>query len=292
MNDSSFRFVDAHVHFYDMQHPTLHYRHWQPDEDHPVLGAQTRTLGQRNYLAEDYLAETQPHGTVKCVHVQAAIGSPDPVDETEWLQEAHDRTGAPSAIVGYVDLRRPDAEKEIERHRAFPAFKGIRDFSRGDYLVAEDFRRGFSLLGKYGLVSSIGAQWQEMEKVVDLARANPDTTIVLDHTGLPQQRTDEYFRQWRSGMVKAAQADNVICKISGLGIADNAWTLERIRPYVETAIDLFGCTRALFATNWPIDSLWSDYATVVNAYREITAALSVTETEALFAGTTERIYGI
>ena len=275
-----------------MQHPTLHYGHWQPDEDHPVLGAQTRTLGQRNYLAEDYLAETRPHGTVKCVHVQAAIGSPDPVDETEWLQEAHDRTGAPNAIVGYVDLRHPAAEKEIERHRASCAFKGIRDFSSGDCLVADDFRRGFSLLGKYGLIASVAAKWQDMEHVVDLARANPATTIVLDHTGLPQERTDEYFQQWRGGMAVAAQADNVICKISGLGMADNPWTKERIRPYVESVIELFGSERALFATNWPIDSLWSDYATLVNAYREIAASLSATETEALFAGNTERIYRI
>ena len=33
INDD-FLFADAHVHFYDMNHPTLHYGHWQPDEDH------------------------------------------------------------------------------------------------------------------------------------------------------------------------------------------------------------------------------------------------------------------
>ena len=68
----------------------------------------------------------------------------------------------------------------------------------------------------------------------------------------------------------AAAADNIICKISGLGMADNEWTQETITPYVETCIELFGCDRALFTTNWPIDSLWSDYATLVAAYRSIT----------------------
>ena len=290
--EESFRFVDAHVHFYDMTHPTLHYGHWQPDEDHPTLGAQTRKLGERNYLAEDYLAESRPHGTVKCVHVQAAIGSQDPVEETRWLAAAHARTGAPNAIVAYVDLRRSDAAREIQRHLQYPGFKGIRDYSHGDYLVSGDFQKGFALLGKHGLVSSIAAQWQDMEKVVNLARKYPDVVIVLDHTGLPQERTQAYFQQWRGGMAVAASAQNVICKISGLGMSDNHWTTASITAYVETCIELFGCDRALFATNWPVDSLWSDYGRVVDAYRSITSAYSAAEREALFAGNTERIYGI
>jgi predicted TIM-barrel fold metal-dependent hydrolase len=292
MSDTPFRFVDAHVHFYDMHHPTLHYAHWQPDEDHPVLGAQTRKLGQRNYLAEDFLHDSRQHGTVKSVHVQAAIGSKDPVDETEWLQAAHARTGAPDAIVGYVDLGAPNAQTEIERHLQYPGFKGIRDFSQGDYLVSDDYRRGFAHLGKHGLVASIAAPWQDMEKVADLAKAHPDTTLLLDHTGLPMARTDAYFQDWRRGMAFAAEAENVFCKISGLGMFDNQWTAASIRPYVEASIELFGTARSLFATNWPIDSLWSDYGSVVDAYREITAAYSAAETEALFAANSERLYGI
>ena len=71
-----------------MRHPKLYYAHWQPDQDHPILGSQTRRLGERNYLAEDFVREASPHGMVKAVHIQAAIGSEDPVVETQWLQEA------------------------------------------------------------------------------------------------------------------------------------------------------------------------------------------------------------
>lgn len=293
-SDAPFRFVDAHVHFYDMGHPTLHYAHWQPDEDHPTLGAQTRKLGQRNYLAEDFLRESAPHGTKKCVHVQAALGSKDPVEETRWLQAAKERTGAPSSIVGYVDLSAGNAETELERHLQYPSFKGVRDFGagEGDYLVSDDFQRGFGLLGQRDLVSSIAAQWHEMTKVVELAARFPDTTIVLDHAGLPQQRTPEYYEQWRAGMAVAAAAENVICKISGLGMFDQTWTVDSIRPYVETIIELFGPTRALFATNWPIDSLWSSYGAVVEAYRQITASLTAAERHDLFVATTERLYGL
>ena len=87
-------FVDAHVHFYDMQHPELVYDHWKPGEPHPTLGWQIQKLAERNYVAEDYIAETRNANVVKAVHVQAAIGSKDPVKETEWLQEAAGRTGS------------------------------------------------------------------------------------------------------------------------------------------------------------------------------------------------------
>ena len=285
-------FVDAHVHFYDMSHPELFYAHWQPDEDHPVLGAQTRKLAERNWLAEDFIAVSRDSNVTKAVHVQAAIGSPDPVTETEWLQEAADRTGFPHAIVAYADLREPGVEAVLERHCEFPNMKGVRDFSYGDYLVAPDFHRGYALMEKYDLIASIAAQWQDMEKLRDLAARFPNTVIVLDHAGGPTERTPEYFDNWKRGMQTAAEAENVICKISGLGMGDHNWTVDSISPYVLHCIETFGVERSLFATNWPVDSLWSDYDTIVSAYDEITADFTHTERHAMFSANTERLYGI
>ena len=285
-------FVDAHVHFYDMGHPELFYAHWQPDEDHPVLGAQTRKLAARNWLAEDFIAVSRDSNVTKAVHVQAAIGSPDPVTETEWLQEAADRTGFPHAIVAYADLRGPGVEAVLERHCESPNMKGVRDFSYGDYLVAPDFHRGYALMEKYDLIASIAAQWPDMEKLRDLAARFPNTVIVLDHAGGPMERTPEYFSDWKQGMQTAAQAENIICKISGLGMGDHNWTVDSIRPYVLHCIETFGVDRSLFATNWPVDSLWSDYDTIVSAYDEITADFTASERQALFSANTERLYRI
>ena len=285
-------FVDAHVHYYDMQHPDLHYAHWQPDVVHPTLGTQPRKLAERNWLAEDFIALTRDSNVTKAVHVQAAIGSADPVKETEWLQDAADRTGFPQAIVAYADLRDPDVERTLERHCQFPNMRGIRDFSHGDFLVSPDFRRGHALLEKYGLASSIAAEWQDMEKLRDLASAFPNVPIVLDHAGLPTERSPKYFQNWREGMRTAAQADNVICKISGLGMADNHWTTDSIRPYVLTCIETFGVQRSLFATNWPVDSLWSGYGDIVSAYDEITRDFSEDERARLFSRNAERLYRI
>ena len=117
-------FVDSHVHFYDLQHPELVYGHWQPGVPHRTLGWQLQKLAERNYIAEDYIAETRNANVTKAVHVQAAIGSPDPVTETEWLQEAADRTGFPHGIVAYADLRDPGVEAVLERHCESPNMRG------------------------------------------------------------------------------------------------------------------------------------------------------------------------
>ena len=285
-------FVDAHVHFYDMQHPELFYAHWQPDVVHPSLGTLPRKLAQRNWLAEDFIEVSSASNVTKAVHVQAAIGSEDPVKETEWLQEAADRTGFPQAIVAYADLRDPDVEAMLERHCEYENMGGIRDFSYGDYLVEPDFHRGYALLEKYNLVASIAAQWRDMEKLVALASKFPNIPIVIDHAGVPAERTPEYFENWKSGMQTAAGAENIICKISGLGMADHDWTVDSIRPYVLHCIEAFGVERSLFATNWPVDSLFSAYDTIVSAYDEITADFSEGERRALFSGNTEGVYRI
>ena len=285
-------FVDAHVHFYDMRHPELFYAHWQPDVVHPSLGTLPRKLAERNWLAEDFIELTRESNVTKVVHVQAAIGSKDPVKETEWLQEAAERTGFPQAIVAYADLRDPDVEATLERHCEFPNMRGVRDFSYGDYLVEPDFHRGYALLEKYDLAASVAAQWQDMDKLAALAEKFPNITIVIDHAGIPSERSPEYFENWKRGMLAAAAADNIICKISGLGMGDNDWTAGSIRPYVLHCIETFGVERSLFATNWPVDSLFSDYEAIVDAYDEITADFSEGERMALFSGNAERIYGI
>ena len=275
-----------HVHFYDMRHPELFYAHWQPGVPHPILGWQIQKL------AEDYIAETRNANVTKAVHAQAAIGSKDPVKETEWLQEAADRTGFPHGIIAYADLRDPIVEGVLERHCEYPNMRGIRDFSYGDYLVEPDFHRGFALLEKYNLVSSINARWQDMEKLRNLAARFPNIIIVVDHTGAPEERSEEYFKKWKRGMAMAAEAGNIRWKISGLGMGDNNWTVASIRPYVLESIETFGVDRCFFATNWPVDWLWSSYDVVVDAYTEIVADFGHDEQVAMFSKNAEQLYRI
>ena len=285
-------FVDTHFHLWDLDNPDLHYEEFQPEYGHPVIGEVWDRLKGSNYLIDDFIAETRDSNVTKAVHVQAALGIPEPVNESAWLQEFANRTGFPQAIVAYSNLKDPNVEEQLARHVEYPNVKGIRDFSDGDYLVDPDFHRGYALLEKFDLASSVDVKWEDMGKLRDLARKFPSIVPVLDHCGFPTSRTDEYFQNWKKGLQSLAEAKNVVCKISGLGMADQSWTVESIRPWVMTCIEAFSPDRCIFATNWPVDKLFSKYGAVIDAYTEIISGFSRDEQVAMFSGNAERLYGI
>jgi predicted TIM-barrel fold metal-dependent hydrolase len=284
-------FVDTHVHYIDLKDPKLHYAWLQPDSVHPVLG-DIDGLKVLKYTADHYIAETRFQNVSKCVHVQAALGIADPVEETRWLQEQADRTGFPHGIVANCDLAGPGAEETIERHLQYANVRGIRDFGQGDYLVDETWQKGYGLLGKHGLVFCLDLVPDDLPKVRALADAYPDVVLCIDHAGFPRRRDDAYFAMWQRGMREAAGAPNTVVKISGLGMCDPRWTVESIRPWVEGCIEAFGVERSFFGTNWPVDRLFSSYGDVVDAYAEIVSGYSEPEQVALFSGNAERIFRI
>src|SRR5256885_4056009 len=119
-------FVDTHIHFWDLGNPKLSYTWLEPEVEHPMLGDHG-AIKSRRYWADDFVAETRFQNVSKAIHVQAALGIEDPVEETRWLQAFADRLGTPEGIVAWVDLASPDAERTIERHTEFPNLRGIRD---------------------------------------------------------------------------------------------------------------------------------------------------------------------
>jgi predicted TIM-barrel fold metal-dependent hydrolase len=284
-------FVDTHVHYWDLKDPSLKYAWLERDWVHPVLG-DIDGLKVLKYMVEQFIAETRFQNVSKCVHVQAAIGIADPVEETRWLQEQADRTGFPHGIVAHCDLASPNAAETLERHMAYPNMRGIRDFGQGDYLVDPAWQKGYGLLAQKDLVFCLDVLPENLGKARELAEAYPDVVLCIDHAGFPRARDTEYFEMWRRGMQEAAGAPNVVCKVSGLGMCDNAWTVDSLRPWVLACIDAFGTDRTFLGTNWPVDRLYSSYGDVLDAYERIIGDLSGPEQEALFSQNAERVFRI
>jgi predicted TIM-barrel fold metal-dependent hydrolase len=283
-------FVDTHVHFYDLGHPTLRWIWLEPGWVHPLLGDIDAIKAQR-FAAEELLAESRFAGVSKVVHVQAALGSPDPVDETRWLSEMAERTGVPHGIVAECHLAAPDAEAVLEQHAAFARVRGIRDFGEGDYLRDPAWQRGYRALARHGFVCCLDSSPETYAAAAELARAVPDVVLCIDHAGFPRARDAAYFEHWRRELAPVAALDNTVVKISGLGMFDHRWTVASIRPWVLACLELFGVHRSFFGTNWPVDRLYSSYPDVVAAYREIVAAeLGADEQAAVLAGNAERIF--
>jgi predicted TIM-barrel fold metal-dependent hydrolase len=284
-------FVDTHVHYWDLKDEDLRYAWLERDWVHPVLG-DIDGLKVLKYMAPEYISETRFQNVSKAVHVQAAIGIDDPVEETRWLQEQADATGFPHGIVAHCDLAGPDAAATLERHLEYPNMRGVRDFGQGDYLVDPAWQRGYGMLGQHGLVFCLDVETDNMGKARALADKHPDVVLCIDHAGFPRSREPEYFQRWKAGMNDIAGAPNTVCKVSGLGMCDNAWTVDSLRPWVESCIEAYGTERTFFGTNWPVDRLYSSYGDVLNAYEEIIAGFSEDEQRAMFSGNAERVFRI
>jgi predicted TIM-barrel fold metal-dependent hydrolase len=291
--------VDAHQHFWDLslgKHP------WLRDEPPPPFRyGDTRPL-RRSYLPADYRGDAAGYRVVGTVYVEAEWDPADPVGETRWVQDLAAREGLPSAVVAQAWLDRDDVEDVLARQAARPLVRGIRHKpaaapspdavvpgapgSMGD----PRWRAGFARLARHGLSFDLQAPWWHLHEAAALARAFPDTRIVLNHTGLPSDRSAEGLRGWRAGMATLAAEPNVAVKISGLGVPGRPWTVESNREVVLRTLDLFGVDRAMFASNFPVDRLVASFDTIYAGFSAIVQELSPPERQRLFCDNAVRFY--
>ncbi|MCR4307075.1 MAG: amidohydrolase family protein [Candidatus Berkelbacteria bacterium] len=287
--NTELKFIDTHFHLWDLNH--LHYG-WLTDEiaEGHVIGDYSAIC--KNYLIEDYIRDTAGSGLVKAVHVQAAVGHPNPVDETCWLQSIIDKSPIPNAIIGSADLCDRNCAEVLDRHLDCDAFRGVRMFAEPGLFQCKEFADGFSLLEKKGLIFDMDVGYLQMEEACQLAKQFPNVQIILGHAGFPQERTPAYFEAWKKGISRLAEAENIACKISGLGMADHNWTVESIRPWVMHCIEAFGIDRCMFGSNWPVDSMFSDYKKLIAAYSSIIRDFQANERVKLFSQNAEKFYRI
>jgi predicted TIM-barrel fold metal-dependent hydrolase len=289
--------VDPHMHLWDLER--LHYP-WlaQPKT---VFSGDNRLLA-KTYGPAEFLADTEGIEVLAVVHVEAAQDPRNPLGETRWLQSLADHSGLPQAIVAYADLSQPDVDETLAAHAAHRNVRGIRqilnvhadprfDYVGRHYMREEKWRAGFARLQRHGLSFDLQIYPSQMREAAELARAHPDTVVVLNHTGMFVDRdTVAGWGEWRDGMRGLAACANVNVKISGLGMFDHAWTVESIRPYVLETIATFGVERCMFASNFPVDRLHASYRAVWEAFAQVTAAFSPDEQAALFRANARRVY--
>jgi predicted TIM-barrel fold metal-dependent hydrolase len=302
------RIIDAHHHLWNLDAGRYS---WLAPESGPHGLVGDLSAIRRNYGIDEFRADIAEIGAgtavVKSVHVQAEYDRADPVAETAWLQSIADRPdsgGFPHAIVAFADLAAPDAEAVLEAHCRFANMRGVREIlnhhpdrrltfiDRADLMDDPHWRAGYKLLARFGLSFDLQIYPHQMAQAADLAARFPEVPVVLNHTGMPADQTEDGLLEWRRGMRRLAECPHVSVKISGLGMVDHAWTVDSIRPFVLDTIEIFGPGRCLFASNFPVDSLFGGYAALWQAYDAITAGLPEATRAALFHDNAARVYRI
>lgn len=294
------RFVDAHVHLWDLDR--IAYPWLTPPFDEGCVMGSVAPIAT-SYLLDDYLAEADGWNVTGMVHVDAGADPRDMLRETDWLQEVADARGMPQAIVAFAPLNDPQVAGLLERQASYANVRGIRhianwhrdpakSYTPADCLDDPAWRAGYALLARHGLSFDLQIYPGQMAAAAALAAQHPDVPVILNHAGMLVDPGGGARAQWEEGMAALAELPHVSVKLSGFGIVDHGWTRERIRPLILMAIDLFGTDRVLFASDFPTDRLFGSYSDWLGAYDAITADFTSSERDAMFAGNAERIYRI
>ena len=254
-----------------------------------------------------------------------------PTGETEFVvrEARRDPSGLIGGIVANADLTdREHLDEVLDVHTELGQglFRGIRHSGARDPhpealmikgfapegLYADPaFRAGVARLGERGLTYDTFHFFHQNRAFAALARAVPDTLMVLDHFGTPlgvgpyADRRDEVFADWEASIADVARCDNVVAKLGGLATPDNGFGwheaerpptsdefVEAQRRFYLHTIECFGPDRCMFESNFPVDRFSLSYLVLWNGLKKIAAPFSSSERDAMFFGTATRVYGL
>ncbi len=235
------------------------------------------------------------------VHVEAF--PTEPVAETKMIQAVNATCSIPLVVVGAASLEDPNLSAMLDQHMESLEFRGIRHvvnlhpdpfytYVETDYMADPAWREGFALLAARDLSFDLQLYPHQIGLACEVFRRSPETKVAVNHAAMWVDRTPEGWRNWRDGLRRLADWPNVSIKISRLGMFDHHWTTESTRPLIYEVLEAFGTERSMFASNFPVDKLFSDYGTLWNAFRECTNTLSASEQHNLFFDTARRFYRI
>jgi predicted TIM-barrel fold metal-dependent hydrolase len=257
---------------------------------------------RRDYRMSEYLADLADMGVEKAVYVQANWAPDRAEDEVRWVEETARETGWPQGIVGYADLTVADVRPALDRLARYPRLRGVRQqlhwhenplyrfAPRPDLCLNPDVQRNVARLADYALAFDLQVFAPQMEDACALADAAPRTTLVLQHAGMLEDLSDQGRAEWREGMRAFAARPNVVAKLSGFGTFIHRNDPEHVRWLVSETVGIFGAERCLFGSNFPIEKLWTDYASLLAAHMQAAGGLSAAEREAVFHDTARRVY--
>jgi predicted TIM-barrel fold metal-dependent hydrolase len=293
--------VDAHHHLWDLKagsYPTKQDRY----DTRFFLGDYRKIC--RDYMPDDLAADLAGFDIIGTVHIQAARAEHEQVAETLWLETMHAQYGLPSVVVGHVVFTQPDCAEVLAGHSRSPLMRGIRsrpvtsagpnDSVAGAPGTMQDahWRRNFALLERHGMSWDMRIPYWHLAEGAEVARSFPGIPMVVNHTGLPLDRSEEGLAIWRRGLEALADCPNVVIKISELGLPHGTWDVPSNIRVVRDAAAIFGPDRIIFASNLPVATLSTDFRGIVDVMRTALAGAPQETLEKFFHRNAIRFYRI
>lgn len=267
--------IDSHHHLWDLK-----------AVEYPWLNAKgvKRFFGdptpiQRDYLIDEFRLDAQEHGFGSSVHIQ--VGAKDGLAEAQWVQSISDANPDwPMVQVVFCDLTSPDHETVLDNYLKLPSVRGVRQIigrapeednktGTNDLLNSEALLRGLRSVGERGLSFDLQLIPELMAATSKILKDVPKTKVALCHAGSPHDRTTKGLEIYAEQLREMSRLSNVTCKLSGLGMFDHGWTTDTIKTIVNICLNQFGENRCMFGSNFPVDSLYSNYGRLISSYKDI-----------------------
>lgn len=272
--------VDAHQHFWRLDEQG---RDW-PVPELPAI--------YRDFGAADLLPLLREHGVAATVLVQSMQS-----EEDTWRMLAlAKRTPWIAGVVGWTNLKAPDAAERIAVLAQAPKLRGLRPMLQAleDDAWIDDaaLTPAVEAMIAHTLVFDALAMPRHLPALYSFARRHAALTIVIDHAAKPPVASGA-DAGWRDDLARLAALPNVHCKLSGLVTeAAPAWRPEDLQPYAAHVLACFGADRVLWGSDWPVVNLAADYASWLAVSRSLLAHLDPAEQGAIFGLNARRVYGL
>jgi predicted TIM-barrel fold metal-dependent hydrolase len=280
------RVVDAHVHLWDPVRTD-----WYPYLSRP-LGPDTADASRmsRRFDVTTYQAEAAAWNVDKFVNVAAATGRHS-IEETIELDKSAPVSGGPHAIVG--GLPPTDTVGEaialLDRQMTASRFRGVRPMGPLERPLPHD--EVLRALHERNLLFELMTHPDQLQNAAARLAGLEDMVVVVEHTGWPRSGADEERALWRAGIdALASLGDNVVCKLSGLAMPLGSMGVDALTPWLEYALEAFGIERCMFASNFPVDSMYGTFDDLYSTFSSVTTGLDDVARDKLFATNAERVY--
>jgi len=260
---------------------------------------------RRDYPVEEYIAEATAAGVTGSIYVQTNWPAGDELKEVQWVQQVHEATGWPMAMVSYADLFDPGAVDMLQRQkRASPLVKGARiqlhwhvnptyRFAKAaDALLDPVLDRNLKMLPALGLTFDLQVFSGQMHDAARLVARHPELTFVIVHAGMLESDSSEEVTAWKRGMAKLAALPNVWVKLTGQGTFVHRIDVPLMTMVTSEVIEAFGHERLMWGSNFPIEKIWTNYGALVAAWKTVLSQYPQAVQDAIFGSNARRLYGI
>ena len=214
--------------------------------------------------------------------------------DASYALQVHARHPGKFGVVRPFDPESPSIGEDMAEWKATWGVIGARIMLSNTELEAD--HPGLNAIlaegGKQGLPVNVMASGK-VSTLVELARRNPDTQVIIDHVGLVQPFVPPApaapFADLPA-VLAASELDNVAIKISGAcTLSHEPFPYTDIWDPLRRVFDAFGLERCMWGTDWTRATRLLSYEQGVEPFR-VTDSLTDSERSTLMGGTLSKIY--